>query len=65
MELAAKFGVDLLGEQQQAIQEALTPNQAAILEAYVDRQYGKYVPPTRVFAPPELLDDDPEEQKGK
>jgi hypothetical protein len=65
MELAAKFGVDLLGEQQQAIQEALTPNQAAMLEAYVDRQYDTHVTPTRVIAPPELLDDDPEEQKGK
>jgi len=65
MELAAKFGVDLLEGQEQAIQEAHTPNQAAILEAYVDRQYDKYVPPTRVFASPELLDDDPEEQKGK
>ncbi|HEY4737777.1 MAG TPA: hypothetical protein VIH63_10310, partial [Xanthobacteraceae bacterium] len=65
MELAAKFGVDLLGGQQQAIHEALTPNQAAMLDAYVDRQYDKYVTPTRVIAPPELLDDDPEEQKGK
>jgi len=65
MELAAKFGVDLLGGQEQAIQEALAPHQAAMLEAHVDRQYDKYVTPTRVFAPPELLDDDPEEQKGK
>jgi hypothetical protein len=65
MELATKFGVDLLGGQQQAIQEALAPNQAAMLESYVDRQYDKYVTPTRVIAPPELLDDDPEEQKGK
>ena len=65
IELAAKFGVDLLGGQQQAIQEALAPNQAAMLDAYVDRQYDKYVTPTRVIAPPELLDDDPEEQKGK
>ena len=65
MVLATKFGVDLLGGQQQAIQEALAPNQAAMLESYVDRQYDKYVTPTRVIAPPELLDDDPEEQKGK
>ena len=36
-----------------------------MLESYVDRQYDKYVTPTRVFAPPELLDDDAEEQKGK
>ena len=65
MELATKFGVVLLEGQEKAIQEALTPNQAAMLEAYVDRQYDKYVTPTRVIAPPELLDDDPEEQKGK
>ena len=63
--LAERLGIDLFAEQKQLIQEALTPNQAAILDAYVDRQCDKYVPPTRVFAPPELLDDDPEEQKGK
>jgi hypothetical protein len=63
--LAERLGIDLFAEQKQIIQEALTPNQEAMLDAYVDRQYDKYVPPTRVFAPPELLDDDPEEQKGK
>ena len=63
--LAERLGIELFADQKQTIQEALTPNQAAILDAYVDRQYDKYVPPTRVFASPELLDDDPEEQKGK
>jgi hypothetical protein len=65
MEFAAKFDIDLVGGQRQAIQEALAPNQTAMLDAYVDRQYDKYVTPTRVIAPSELLDDDPEEQKGK
>jgi hypothetical protein len=63
--LAERLGIDLFAERKQLIQEALTPNQAAMLDAYVDRQYDKYVTPMRVFAPPELLDDDPEEQKGK
>ena len=63
--LAERLGIDLFAEQKQLIQEALTPNQAAMLDAYVDRQYDKYVTPTRVIAPSELLDDDPEEQKGK
>ena len=65
MALADKFGVDLLAGQKQAIQEALAPNHEAILEAYVDRQYDKVETPVRVFAPPELLDDDPQDQKGK
>jgi hypothetical protein len=64
-DLANRLGIDLFAEQKQLIQEALTPNQAAMLDAYVDRQYDKYVTPTRVIAPPELLDDDPEEQKGE
>jgi Family of unknown function (DUF5681) len=65
MALADKFGVDLLAGQTQAVQEALAPDHAAILEAYVDRQYDKVETPARVFAPPELLDDDPQDQKGK
>jgi len=65
MEYAAKLGVDLLAGQKQAIQESLTPNHEAILKAYVDRQNDKVVPPPRVFAPSELVDDDTEDQKGK
>ena len=64
-ELARRLGIDLFADQKQTIQEPLAPHQAAMLDAYVDRQYDKYVTPTRVFASPELLDDDPEEQKGK
>ena len=63
--LADKLDVDLLAGQTQAVQEALAPDRAAILEAYVDRQYDKVETPARVFAPPELLDDDPQDQKGK
>ena len=48
--------------QHQAIQEALATNHEAILSAYVQRQNNKVVAPTPVFAPPELLDDDPEDQ---
>jgi Family of unknown function (DUF5681) len=61
--LAEKFGVDLMAGQQQAIQEALAINQEAILRTYVERQYDKVVTRAPVFAPPELLDDDPEDQK--
>jgi hypothetical protein len=63
--LADKLGVDLIARQQQAVQEALAADHAAILEAYVDRQYDKVVRPTRVFAPDELLDDDPQGEKDK
>ena len=65
MEYAAMLGVDLLAGQKQAIQESLPANHEAILKAYVDRQNDKVVPPPRVFAPSELVDDDTEDQKGK
>ena len=62
LSLCEKFGVDLMAGQQQAIQEALAINQEAILRTYVERQYDKVVTRAPVFAPPELLDDDPEDQ---
>ena len=60
--LADKLGVDLLAGQHKRVQEALASNHQAILEAYVARQYDKVVQPTPVLAPPELLDDDPQDQ---
>jgi hypothetical protein len=60
--LAEKLGVDLLAGQHHAIQEALAPNHEAILLTYVQRQYDKVVRPSPVLAPPELLDDDPQDQ---
>ena len=59
--LADKLGVDLMAGQHQAIQEAFASNHQAILEAYVARQYDKVVQPSPVLAPPELLDDDPQD----
>jgi hypothetical protein len=61
--LADKLGVDLMAGQDQAIQDALAINQEAILLSYVERQYDKVVTPAPVFATPELLDDDPQDQK--
>ena len=58
--LCDKLGVDLMAGQQQAVQEAVAANHEAILNAYVDRQYDRVVTRTPVFAPPELLDDDPQ-----
>jgi 3-oxoacyl-ACP reductase-like protein len=60
--LADKLGVDLMAGQQQALQEALTADHEAILLTYVERQYDKVFTPAPVFAPPELLDDDPQDQ---
>jgi Family of unknown function (DUF5681) len=60
--LTDKFGVDLMAGQHQAFQDALAVNHEAILRSYVERQYDKVVTPARVFAPPELLDDDPQDQ---
>jgi hypothetical protein len=48
--------------QQQAIQDALATEHEAILRTYVERQYDKVVTPAPVFAPPELLDDDLQDQ---
>jgi len=52
----------LLAGQHKRVQEALASNHQAILEAYVARQYDKVVQPSPVLAPPELLDDDPQDQ---
>ena len=60
IELCGKLGIDLMAGQQQALQEAVAANHEAILNAYVDRQYDRVVTRTPVFAPPELLDDDPQ-----
>ncbi len=59
---AEKLGVDLMAGHHQAIQEALAPDQEAILLTYVRRQYDKVAIPAPVFAPPELQDDDPQDQ---
>jgi Family of unknown function (DUF5681) len=60
--LADRLGVDLTAGHQQAIQD-LAANHAAILSAYVQRQNNNVVASAPVFAPPELLDDDPEDPK--
>jgi hypothetical protein len=60
IELCGKLGIDLMAGKQQALQEAVAANHEAILNAYVDRQYDRVVTRTPVFAPPELLDDDPQ-----
>lgn len=59
---ADKLGVDLLAGQTKALADALSPRNEAILAAYVDRQYDTARRREPVFAPPELLDDEPEAQ---
>jgi Family of unknown function (DUF5681) len=59
MEIAAKYGIDIWGEHQQAIEAALAPNHQAILDSYVARHSGTdELPAPRVLAPAQLLDDD-------
>ena len=60
--LADKLNVDLIAGQTKAMNEAFASNHQAILEAYLFRSYDKLVPPDPVFAPPELLDDDVDDQ---
>jgi Family of unknown function (DUF5681) len=62
---ADKLGVNLIASQHEASQEALAPDYQAILHAYVRRQYDTTPQPSRVFAPPELLDDDSDDQNRK
>jgi Family of unknown function (DUF5681) len=59
---AKDLGIDLMAGQQQALQEALAASHEAILETYVARQYDKVGTRPPVLAPPELLDDDPQDQ---
>jgi hypothetical protein len=61
--LAEKLGVDLMVGHKQAVQDALVANRAAILQAFVERQNNNVITSAPVFAPPELLDDDPQDEK--
>jgi uncharacterized protein (DUF2345 family) len=62
--LADRLGVDLLAGQKQVLQQALADNHRAILDAYFERRTGQDTA-SRVFAPAELLDDDPEHPKAE
>lgn len=59
VEFADKLGVDLLAKHKGALEEAITPDRQAILDAYVARRTGagNITSSVRVLAP-ELLDDD-------
>jgi hypothetical protein len=61
--LADKLGVDLLAGGGKAVEEAIAANHEAILDAYLYRQFDKVEQREAEFAPPELLDDDPDDQK--
>jgi hypothetical protein len=60
MEYADKLGIDFLAQHREALEQALTPNYQAILDASFARRSGagNVAPAARVMAPPELLDDD-------
>jgi Family of unknown function (DUF5681) len=60
IEYADKLGIDFLAKYKQILEQALTPNYQAILDAYFARRTGagNVAPAPRVLASPELLDDD-------
>jgi hypothetical protein len=58
-------GLDLLGIQKSALEEALAPNRQAMLNEYVAKQYDRVAARPPVLAPPALLDDDNEDQNGR
>jgi len=67
MEYADKLGIDFLAKHRQDIEEAVTPNHQAILDAFLKRQSGavNVAPAPHVLAPPELLDDDAAESEPR
>ena len=64
-DLADKLGLDLLGSQKSSVEEALTSNHQAILQTYLEKQYDRVARRAPVLAPPELLDDDLDDQNRK
>ena len=60
--LTDRLGVDLMAGQRQALQDTLAANPAAILQNYFQRQNNQMINPAPVLAPPELLDDDPQDR---
>jgi hypothetical protein len=62
--LADTLGVDLMAGQRKAIEDVLAPNHQATLDAYVARRKDVHGSSSsvRILAPPELLDDDSEDQ---
>jgi hypothetical protein len=63
--LAEKLGVDLYAEQKTTLQNAIASDHQAILDAFIDRQYDKVVQREAEMAPPELLDDDADDQNRR
>jgi hypothetical protein len=63
--LADKLGIDLVAEQKNALENTVAADHQAILDAYVERQYDKVVQREAEMAPPELLDDDVDDQNGR
>src|ERR1039457_905407 len=65
MEYADKLGIDFLAQHRQTLEQALTPNYQAILDASLARRSAaaNATPAPRLLAPPELLDDDAAESE--
>jgi len=63
IEYADKLGIDFLAKYKQTLEQALTPNYQAILDAYFARRTGaaNVAAAKPVLAPAELLDDEPDE----
>ncbi len=63
MEYADELGIDFLAKHKQTLEQALTPNYQAILDAYFARRTGaaNVAAAKPVLAPAELLDNEPDE----
>jgi len=65
LDIAKKAGIDVLGNNRQQIEQAITARDQVILDRYVERRTGpaQVIPAERVLAPPQLLDDGLDETK--
>ena len=59
---AEKFGLDLVSVRSKAVDETFAANRQEILTAHARRMFDTVKHPAPIFAPPELLDDDVEDQ---
>ena len=58
MEYAMKLGLDLTGQMQRAVTDALAPPHQQIIDAYYSRRQSAVIDTERVIAPDDLTRDD-------
>ena len=65
IDLADKLDVDLTAGRTKDIGQTIAANHEAVIDAFLFREFDKVMEREAVFAPPDLLDDDPDDQGGE